>query len=106
MKDLGYICILLKTNNLCENKDMNTIIFIKFKDTEEYKIYEIKVNNQVNVSYYNRLFVNNAFGERNFVTIPIEDLKKKLKNEKDNLLKIICSGKIGVISIFLKELAE
>lgn len=109
-----YFLILLETNNLFENKDMNDLILGKYgvfkdKDNKEkigYRIYQIKVNNMVNVNFYYKLLLGGDFSDSDFKEVEIDRLKTGILSRKSNVKKWLFTGVCGGLESYIKEILE
>ena len=109
-----YFLILLETNNLFENKDMNDLILGKYgvfkdKDNKEkigYKIYQIKVNNMVNVNFYYKLLLGGDFSDSDFKEVEIDRLKTVILSRKSSVKKWLFNGVCGGLENYIKEILE
>lgn len=109
-----YFLILLETNNLFENKDMNDLIFGKYgvfkdKDNKEkigYRIYQIKVNNMVNVNFYYKLLLGGDFSDSDFKEVEIDRLKTGILSRKSSVKKWLFNGVCGGLENYIKEILE
>ena len=109
-----YFLILLETNNLFENKDMNDLILgnygvFKDKDNKEkigYRIYQIKVNNMVNVNFYYKLLLGGDFSDSDFKEVEIDRLKTGILSRKSSVKKWLFNGVCGGLENYIKEILE
>ena len=109
-----YFLILLGTNNLFENKDMNDLILGKYgvfkdKDNKEkigYRIYQIKVNNMVNVNFYYKLLLGGDFSDSDFKEVKIDRLKTGILLRKSSVKKWLFNGVCGGLENYIKEILE
>lgn len=109
-----YFLILLGTNNLFENKDMNDLILGKYgvfkdKDNKEkigYRIYQIKVNNMVNVNFYYKLLLGGDFSDSDFKEVEIDRLKTGILSRKSSVKKWLFNGVCGGLENYIKEILE
>ena len=109
-----YFLILLGTNNLFENKDMNDLILGKYgvfkdKDNKEkigYRIYQIKVNNMVNVNFYYKLLLGGDFSDSDFKEVKIDRLKTGILSRKSSVKKWLFNGVCGGLENYIKEILE
>ena len=109
-----YFLILLGTNNLFENKDMNNLILGKYgvfkdKDNKEkigYRIYQIKVNNMVNVNFYYKLLLGGDFSDSDFKEVEIDRLKTGILSRKSSVKKWLFNGVCGGLENYIKEILE
>ena len=109
-----YFLILLETNNLFENKDMNDLILGKYgvfkdKDNKEkigYRIYQIKVNNMVNVNFYYKLLLGGDFSDSDFKEVEINRLKTGILSRKSSVKKWLFNGVCGGLENYIKEILE
>lgn len=109
-----YFLILLGTNNLFENKDMNDLILGKYgvfkdKDNKEkigYRIYQIKVNNMVNVNFYYKLLLGGDFSDSDFKEVEIDRLKTVILSRKSSVKKWLFNGVCGGLENYIKEILE
>ena len=109
-----YFLILLETNNLFENKDMNDLILGKYgvfkdKDNKEkigYRIYQIKVNNMVNVNFYYKLLLGGDFSDSDFKEVEIDRLKTVILSRKSSVKKWLFNGVCGGLENYIKEILE
>ena len=109
-----YFLILLGTNNLFENKDMNDLILGKygvFKDKENkekigYRIYQIKVNNMVNVNFYYKLLLGGDFSDSDFKEVENDRLKTGILSRKSSVKKWLFNGVCGGLENYIKEILE
>ena len=109
-----YFLILLETNNLFENKDMNDLILGKYgvfkdKDNKEkigYRIYQIKVNNMVNVNFYYKLLLGGDFSDSDFKEVEIDRLKTGILSRKSSVKKWLFNGVCGGLENYIKEILE
>ena len=109
-----YFLILLETNNLFENKDMNDLILGKygtFKDKENkkkigYRIYQIKVNNMVNVNFYYKLLLGGDFSDSDFKEVENDRLKTGILSRKSSVKKWLFNGVCGGLENYIKEILE
>ena len=109
-----YFLILLGTNNLFENKDMNNLILGKYgvfkdKDNKEkigYRIYQIKVNNMVNVNFYYKLLLGGDFSDSDFKEVEINRLKTGILSRKSSVKKWLFNGVCGGLENYIKEILE
>ena len=109
-----YFLILLETNNLFENKDMNDLILGKYgvfkdKDNKEkigYRIYQIKVNNMVNVNFYYKLLLGGDFSDSDFKEVEIDRLKTVILSRKSSVKKWLFNGVCGDLENYIKEILE
>lgn len=109
-----YFLILLGTNNLFENKDMNDLILGKYgvfkdKDNKEkigYRIYQIKVNNMVNVNFYYKLLLGGDFSDSDFKEVEINRLKTVILSRKSSVKKWLFNGVCGGLENYIKEILE
>ena len=109
-----YFLILLETNNLFENKDMNDLILGKYgvfkdKDNKEkigYRIYQIKVNNMVNVNFYYKLLLGGDFSDSDFKEVEIDRLKTGILSRKSSVKKWLFNGVCGGLENCIKEILE
>ena len=109
-----YFLILLGTNNLFENKDMNDLILGKYgvfkdKDNKEkigYRIYQIKVNNMVNVNFYYKLLLGGDFSDSDFKEVEIDRLKIGILSRKSSVKKWLFNGVCGGLENYIKEILE
>lgn len=109
-----YFLILLGTNNLFENKDMNDLILgkcgvFKDKDNKEkigYRIYQIKVNNMVNVNFYYKLLLGGDFSDSDFKEVEIDRLKTGILSRKSSVKKWLFNGVCGGLENYIKEILE
>lgn len=111
---IEYFLILLETNNLFENKDMNDLILGKYgvfkdKDNKEkigYRIYQIKVNNMVNVNFYYKLLLGGDFSDSDFKEVEIDRLKTGILSRKSSVKKWLFNGVCGGLENYIKEILE
>lgn len=111
---IEYFLILLETNNLFENKDMNDLILGKYgvfkdKDNKEkigYRIYQIKVNNMVNVNFYYKLLLGGDFSDSDFKEVKIDRLKTGILSRKSSVKKWLFNGVCGGLENYIKEILE
>lgn len=109
-----YFLILLETNNLFENKDMNDLILGKYgvfkdKDNKEkigYRIYQIKVNNMVNVNFYYKLLLGGDFSDSDFKEVENDRLKTGILSRKSSVKKWLFNGVCGGLENYIKEILE
>ena len=109
-----YFLILLETNNLFENKDINDLILGKYgvfkdKDNKEkigYRIYQIKVNNMVNVNFYYKLLLGGDFSDSDFKEVEIDRLKTVILSRKSSVKKWLFNGVCGGLENYIKEILE
>ena len=109
-----YFLILLGTNNLFENKDINDLILGKYgvfkdKDNKEkigYRIYQIKVNNMVNVNFYYKLLLGGDFSDSDFKEVEINRLKTGILSRKSSVKKWLFNGVCGGLENYIKEILE
>ena len=109
-----YFLILLGTNNIFENKDMNDLILGKYgvfkdKDNKEkigYRIYQIKVNNMVNVNFYYKLLLGGDFSDSDFKEVEIDRLKTVILSRKSSVKKWLFNGVCGGLENYIKEILE
>ena len=109
-----YFLILLETNNLFENKDMNDLILGKYgvfkdKDNKEkigYRIYQIKVNNMVNVNFYYKLLLGGDFSDSDFKEVENDRLKTGILSRKSSIKKWLFNGVCGGLENYIKEILE
>ena len=109
-----YFLILLETNNLFENKDMNDLILGKygvFKDKDNkkkigYRIYQIKVNNMVNVNFYYKLLLGGDFSDSDFKEVENDRLKTGILSRKSSVKKWLFNGVCGGLENYIKEILE
>lgn len=109
-----YFLILLGTNNLFENKDINDLILGKYgvfkdKDNKEkigYRIYQIKVNNMVNVNFYYKLLLGGDFSDSDFKEVEIDRLKTGILSRKSSVKKWLFNGVCGGLENYIKEILE
>ena len=109
-----YFLILLGTNNLFENKDMNDLILGKYgvfkdKDNKEkigYRIYQIKVNNMVNVNFYYKLLLGGDFSDSDFKEVEIDKFKTGILSRKSSVKKWLFNGVCGGLENYIKEILE
>lgn len=109
-----YFLILLGTNNLFENKDMNDLILGKYgvfkdKDNKEkigYRIYQIKVNNMVNVNFYYKLLLGGDFSDSDFKEVENDRLKTVILSRKSSVKKWLFNGVCGGLENYIKEILE
>ena len=109
-----YFLIWLETNNLFENKDMNDLILGKYgvfkdKDNKEkigYRIYQIKVNNMVNVNFYYKLLLGGDFSDSDFKEVKIDRLKTGILSRKSSVKKWLFNGVCGGLENYIKEILE
>ena len=109
-----YFLILLETNNLFENKDMNDLILGKYgvskdKDNKEkigYRIYQIKVNNMVNVNFYYKLLLGGDFSDSDFKEVEIDKFKTVILSRKSSVKKWLFNGVCGGLEYYTKEILE
>lgn len=109
-----YFLILLETNNLFENKDINDLILGKYgvfkdKDNKEkigYRIYQIKVNNMVNVNFYYKLLLGGDFSDSDFKEVEIDRLKTGILSRKSSVKKWLFNGVCGGLENYIKEILE
>lgn len=109
-----YFLILLGTNNLFENKDMNDLILGKYgvfkdKDNKEkigYRIYQIKVNNMVNVNFYYKLLLGGDFSDSDFKEVENDRLKTGILSRKSSVKKWLFNGVCGGLENYIKEILE
>ena len=113
-KKTEYFLILLGTNNLFENKDMNDLILGKYgvfkdKDNKEkigYRIYQIKVNNMVNVNFYYKLLLGGDFSDSDFKEVENDRLKTGILSRKSSVKKWLFNGVCGGLENYIKEILE
>lgn len=109
-----YFLILLETDNLFGNKDMNDLILGKYgifkdKDNKEkigYRIYQIKVNNMVNVNFYYKLLLGGDFSDSDFKEVEIDRLKTGILSRKSSVKKWLFNGVCGGLENYIKEVLE
>ena len=109
-----YFLILLGTNNLFENKDINDLILGKYgvfkdKDNKEkigYRIYQIKVNNMVNINFYYKLLLGGDFSDSDFKEVEIDRLKTGILSRKSSVKKWLFNGVCGGLENYIKEILE
>ena len=109
-----YFLILLGTNNLFENKDINDLILGKYgvfkdKDNKEkigYRIYQIKVNNMVNINFYYKLLLGGDFSDSDFKEVEIDRLKTGILSRKSSVKKWLFIGVCGGLENYIKEILE
>lgn len=109
-----YFLILLETDNLFGNKDMNDLILGKYgvfkdKDNKEkigYRIYQIKVNNMVNVNFYYKLLLGGDFSDSDFKEVEIDRLKTGILSRKSSVKKWLFNGVCGGLENYIKEILE
>ena len=109
-----YFLILLETNNIFENKDMNDLILGKYgvfkdKDNKEkigYRIYQIKVNNMVNVNFYYKLLLGGDFSDSDFKEVENDRLKTGILSRKSSVKKWLFNGVCGGLENYIKEILE
>ena len=109
-----YFLILLETNNLFENKDMNDLILGKYgvfkdKDNKEkigYRIYQIKVNNMVNVNFYYKLLLGGDFSDSDLKEVENDRLKTGILSRKSSVKKWLFNGVCGGLENYIKEILE
>ena len=109
-----YFLMLLKTNNLFENRDMSDLILGKygtFKDKENkkkigYRIYQIKVNSMVNVNFYYKLLLGGDFSDSDFKEVEIDRLKTGILSRKSSVKKWLFNGVCGGLENYIKEILE
>ena len=109
-----YFLILLGTNNLFENKDINDLILGKYgvfkdKDNKEkigYRIYQIKVNNMVNINFYYKLLLGGDFSDSDFKEVEIDRLKTGILSRKSSVKKWLFNGVCGCLENYIKEILE
>lgn len=109
-----YFLILLGTNNIFENKDMNDLILGKYgvfkdKDNKEkigYRIYQIKVNNMVNVNFYYKLLLGGDFSDSDFKEVEIDRLKTVILSRKSSVKKWLFNEVCGGLENYIKEILE
>ena len=109
-----YFLILLGTNNLFENKDINDLILGKYgvfkdKDNKEkigYRIYQIKVNNMVNINFYYKLLLGGDFSDSDFKEVEIDMLKTGILSRKSSVKKWLFNGVCGGLENYIKEILE
>ena len=109
-----YFLILLGTNNIFENKDMNDLILGKYgvfkdKDNKEkigYRIYQIKVNSMVNVNFYYKLLLGGDFSDSDFKEVEIDRLKTGILSRKSSVKKWLFNGVCGGLENYIKEILE
>ena len=109
-----YFLILLETNNLFENKDINDLILGKYgvfkdKDNKEkigYRIYQIKVNNMVNVNFYYKLLLGGDFSDSDFKEVENDRLKTGILSRKSSVKKWLFNGVCGGLENYIKEILE
>ena len=109
-----YFLILLGTNNLFENKDMNDLILGKYgvfkdKDNKEkigYRIYQIKVNSMVNINFYYKLLLGGDFSDSDFKEVEIDRLKTGILSRKSSVKKWLFNGVCGGLENYIKEILE
>ena len=109
-----YFLILLETNNLFENKEMNDLILGKYgvfkdKDNKEkigYRIYQIKVNNMVNVNFYYKLLLGGDFSDSDFKEVENDRLKTGILSRKSSVKKWLFNGVCGGLENYIKEILE
>lgn len=109
-----YFLILLETDNLFENKDMNDLILGKYgtfkdKDNKEkigYRIYQLKVNNMVNIKFYYKLLLEGDFSDSDFKEVEIDRLKTVILSRKSSVKKWLFNGVCGGLENYIKEILE
>ena len=109
-----HFLILLETDNLFGNKDMNDLILGKYgtfkdKDNKEkigYRIYQIKVNNMVNVNFYYKLLLGGDFSDSDFKEVEIDRLKTGILSRKLSVKKWLFNGVCGGLENYIKEILE
>ena len=109
-----YFLILLGTNNIFENKDMNDLILGKYgvfkdKDNKEkigYRIYQIKVNSMVNVNFYYKLLLGGDFSDSDFKEVEINRIKTGILSRKSSVKKWLFNGVCGGLENYIKEILE
>ena len=109
-----YFLILLGTNNLFENKDINDLILGKYgvfkdKDNKEkigYRIYQIKVNNMVNINFYYKLLLGGDFSDSDFKEVEIDRLKTGILSRKSSVKKWLFNGVCGGLENYITENLE
>lgn len=109
-----HFLILLETDNLFGNKDMNDLILGKYgtfkdKDNKEkigYRIYQIKVNNMVNVNFYYKLLLGGDFSDSDFKEVEIDRLKTVILSRKSSVKKWLFNGVCEGLENYIKEILE
>ena len=94
-KKKEYFLIIVETNNLSINKEKIG-----------YRIYQIKVNNMVNVNFYYKLLLGGDFSDSDFKEVENDRLKTGILSRKSSVKKWLFNGVCGGLENYIKEILE
>lgn len=98
--------LLFKTDNRIVYSGYHRLILGIYTEEGFYYIYELNVNNQINVRTYYNLLKDNDFEKSDFKPIEKEKLENILTEHKSGIIKCIFSDNSIPLKKFLEDLLK